>query len=90
MDIELKRRIINFTYSRDVSTVSKRILTFVKDNDMRLNLKSLITSIPHTAPENIDVCWDRLCKIINFYINGNYEDLKKENKIIVDILLGIL
>ena len=90
MEINIIRRIINFVYSRDVSTVTKRISSYLRDNDMKKEIKLLVKSIPHVAPENITYAWDRLCIIINSYIKNDYNLLKKEDKVIVDILIGIL
>jgi hypothetical protein len=90
MEFNIIRRIINFVYSRDINTVTKRISLYLKDNDMKKDFKLLIKTIPHVAPENINHAWDRLCIIVNSYIKNEYNSLKKENKVIVDILIGIL
>ena len=90
MEINIIRRIINFVYSRDISTVTKRISFYLKNHDMKREFKLLLKSIPHVAPENLNHAWNRLCIIVNSYIKNEYQSLKKENKIIVDILIGIL
>ena len=90
MNIDIRRKIINFLYSRDISYVTKRISLYVKNSNMKNDMKLLMKSIPHTAPENISEKWFRLGIIINNYIKGIYHELKKEEKVIVDILIGVL
>ena len=90
MDIELRRKILNFVYSRDIQSVTKRISNYIKKKEMKYDFKSFLKSIPHTAPENICMAWERLCQLVNYYIKGYYNNLQKEEKIIVDILIGVL
>ena len=90
MEIELRRKIINFVYSRDIQSVTKRISNYITKKEMECDFKCLLKSIPHTAPENIHIIWERLCQLVNYYIKGDYNNLKKEEKVIVDVLIGVL